>query len=486
MSTPCSLPAAIGLSALALAVARPAVGQGPEWPAPNVLVVNMIPRTLSDESNQDSEPNIAVNPAHPRHMAGSAFTPDPFNGAKAPIYVTRDGGRTWALNSILPGSVGTETGTFDITLRFGTHTNVLYAGILRAPDVHLNILRTANFLSPAPMTLLVDRPSVDQPYVAAATEAGKDRVFIGDNDFASPGGKTATVDRSIDAAAAPAPAGFGVGRLEERPTGGQDGPQVRFALHPSGVIYGVFVTWHSFNGSVAVADYVVVRDDQNGAGPDLFKDLKGADGKAGLIVAANVNIPWSMPGLGQERTGGDPALAVDPRDHRVVYLAYQDRVGLDDYTLHVRRSTDSGATWSSDLLTITDAKNPSLAINDKGVLGLVYQQLAGKGANQRWVTHLTRTRDAFVYSHDLVLATVPGDNPTRKFFPYIGDYLHLMAVGDDFCGVFCASNIPDRANFPSGVRFQRNANFQTKTLLGTNGTSTVAVSIDPYFFRVSE
>ena len=57
-----------------------------------ILVVNMIPRALSGETNQDSEPNLAVNPADPLHIAGSAFTPDPAGGTNAPIYVSSDGG----------------------------------------------------------------------------------------------------------------------------------------------------------------------------------------------------------------------------------------------------------------------------------------------------------------------------------------------------------------------------------------------------------
>ena len=40
-----------------------------------IKLVNMIPSSMSGETNQDSEPNIAVNPANPRQIAGSAFTP---------------------------------------------------------------------------------------------------------------------------------------------------------------------------------------------------------------------------------------------------------------------------------------------------------------------------------------------------------------------------------------------------------------------------
>src|SRR5439155_23613437 len=68
-----------------------------------VSVVNMIPQSLSNETFQDSEPNLAVNPANPLQIAGTAFTVDPAGGANAPIFVSTDGGNTWSLNLILPG-----------------------------------------------------------------------------------------------------------------------------------------------------------------------------------------------------------------------------------------------------------------------------------------------------------------------------------------------------------------------------------------------
>src|SRR5205823_10654753 len=171
----------------------------------NVLVVNMIPRALSGESDQDSEPTIAVNPANPLHIAGSAFTPDPGGGNLAPIFVSVDGGNTWTLKSIVPSSAADGSATADITVAFSTASNKLYAGIIRLPfpgnRPRLNILRTDNFQSGTAMKVLVDRTGrgVDQPYVQAATAAsgpkkGKDRVYVGDNDFsATP--KTATIDQ---------------------------------------------------------------------------------------------------------------------------------------------------------------------------------------------------------------------------------------------------------------------------------------------------
>jgi hypothetical protein len=147
-----------------------------------ILVVNMIPVALSGETNQDSEPNLAVNPTNPQHIAGSAFTPNPAGAGNAPIFTSTDGGLTWNLVNSVPSQSGLATG--DITLRFSDITSNLYAGILRRPgNLRLNILRTANFQAAAAMTVLVDRNQVDQPYVGTRTTPGvghgQDRVYVG-------------------------------------------------------------------------------------------------------------------------------------------------------------------------------------------------------------------------------------------------------------------------------------------------------------------
>lgn len=85
----------------------------------------------------------------------------------------------------------------------------------------------------------------------------------------------------------------------------------------------------------------------------------------------------------------------------------------------------------------------------------------------------------------LVLHTAPSSTPARTFLPYIGDYIRMLAVGNDLCGVFSGNNTPDMANFPNGVSYQRNADFSTHTLHGTDGISVVAPSIDPFFFHWS-
>src|SRR5262249_42734904 len=152
-----------------------------------------------------------------------------------------------------------------------------------------------------------------------------------------------------------------------------------------------------------------------------------------------------------------------------VYLAFTALDG-NMLTLHVQRSTDSGQNWSADLLTVPFGINPSLAVNDSGDPGLLYQQLTGVGAASRWVTHFRKATAAApnVWS-DFILCDHPASKPHKDFDPYLGDYAYMTALGQEYFGVFSASNEPDMAHFPNGVVYQRNHNFATKKLTNLAG-----------------
>jgi hypothetical protein len=455
-----------------------------------ISIVNMIPKSLSGETNQDSEPGIAVNPNNTQQIAGSAFTPDPLNGPRAPIYVSDDGGNTWILNSVLPSPISTH----DITLGFSARTNYLFAGILvntGLPGTTLNILRTNNFLDANTMEILSSRNNVDQPFIQATTvsqgnDAGKDRVYMGINDFNAQSG-TATIDQSLDAGVA-SPI-FKSINIEKRNTVGQNGPQIRPAIHSDGTIYGIFYGWRkrvrqSGNNYNYISDVVVVREDKWGLSSEPFSALIDPnDNNIGIRVASEVTVPWrNAPVLAFERIGGDLSIAVDPQSSSTVYIAWNDQQPDTGYTLHVRRSTDRGVTWSpKDLRTISNAKNPALAINSDSKVGFLYQQLSNK---KRWDTHLELTKDGFATKEDLVLATVPSDTPPMTFLPYNGDYIQLLSIDKNFYGIFSAANTPDLANFPNGIKYQRIADFNTHTLSDLEGNK-VEVSIDPIFFKVT-
>ncbi len=327
----------------------------------DVFVINMIPKSLSGEQNQDSEPNLAVNPANPLEIAATAFTPDPLSGPLAPVFVSSDGGHSWALNLIVPGAgtnpiVGSYYPTNDITLRFGGKSNVLYAGILRADTFgQLNVLRTNNYLSPATMAIVESRANVDQPWVQAITAEAvsgtPDRVYMGSNIYPAVPPHTATVDVSLNAAVA-APA-FGPHAATNRTAaGGQNAPSIRTAAHQDGTVYAVYFNWQTPAAIPHTADVVIARDDSWAQGATPFSNLVDpGDGLYGLRFAPNVQIPWAnFSYLGQERVGSHLSVAVDPRNSSVVYVAWADfPTGVAPYSIHVRRSTDRGVTWSGDL-----------------------------------------------------------------------------------------------------------------------------------------
>lgn len=453
-----------------------------------VQLVNMIPRSLSDEQEQDSEPSLTVNPANPQEIVGTAFTPDPAGGSAAPLYFSTDGGNTWLLNFIVPS----KTITSDITVAFGGAKSYLYAGIIRLPQpapnqIRLNVLRTTDFRSATMMKVLDDRNGVDQPFVHGSASTGRDRLFVGGNDFAVNNGRTATVDRYLNASAQrPRRQSIRV-EVRDTDTAGQDGPAIRSATHSNGVAYAVFYSWRSFQEATnrVTTDVVVVRDDPGtGSSTAPFTMLKDqVDGKAGQRVAGGVTFIWNAK-LGQQRLGGDLAIAVDPTNSNVVYVAWAGD-GPSGYTVTVQRSTDGGQTWSTPIRTLVNTVNPSLAVNSQGTLGLLSQQVQGSGINARWVTQIETTADGGATWQSVVLATVPATTPAPQFQPYIGDYVGLVAVARDFYGIFSANNTPDMANFPNGVRYQRNADFTQKRLIGSDGVRTVPISIDPFFFKLT-
>src|SRR5207249_2332331 len=130
---------------------------------------------------------------------------------------------------------------------------------------------------------------------------------------------SSTIDYSLNAKVAKAT--FKKARIDGRPSVGQNGPQVRPACHANGRVYLAFMRWTAQHGSwpantlVITADFVVVRDDNGGAGPAPFTALVDPiDHQAGVRVAQAITFPFhhdahGVPG--QQRLGGDVAIAVD-------------------------------------------------------------------------------------------------------------------------------------------------------------------------------
>jgi hypothetical protein len=464
-----------------------------------IHLVDIIPATNSGETNQDSEPSLSVNPLNTNQIVASAFTPGPFDTENnycprnlSPIYVSTDAGESWALNCIIP----TYPSTFDITVRFGPQSGNLYAAILLNNSSNMVVLRTPNILGASPMQPLLQRTSYDQPYIEAARGAKSEAIYVGENNCCQvpvTGGKSANIDQSFDAGTSKP--NFNRAVIESRDASGFDLASVRTSIHQAdNTVYGVFMGVPELaDDQSTLGSVVVVRDDHGGNGTRPYTSLKDKDDKlSGAIVANKLPMP---PGpLGQQRllSQSHVSIAVDPRgvSNYPIYVAWVDRSGSGTCTLHIRRSNDKGQNWSQDLRTVQDATNPALAVNSDGIVAILYQQLVG---GQTWETHFEMSADEFVTVQELpALSKAPDASPVLQFEPYLGDYAHLQSIGRTFYGTFSANNTPDRNNFPflkdypDGLIYQREANFDTHVLSDSrNHVSTVAPSIDPFFVEVT-
>ena len=469
---------------------------------PQVTVVDIMPESLSGDTDNDTEPNIAVNPANTSKIAASAFTREPMRRAdRAPIFVSNNGGMTWGLRSIVPS----PQITCDVTLRFGSTSNVLYISALRNEkqgysNRELIICQSREYATTRLMAeVFKSRNNIDQPYIAAMTVGSKDHVFVADCDFnypANPGPTDPTgqavLDRSLDAPRA----SFTPVPIEYQPKAIDW--EVRSAIAADGkVVYAAFNRVTDVinqqcgkypEPAILTSEVVVVRDDNGGATTKAFSSLVDPQGTPGVVAVQQRKLTGTEC-LGGDRIADDLALAVDPRDSKRVYLVWSDLVN-GRVSLHLQYSTDRGETWSGSKRDIPDAKNPGLAINDQGTVGFLYQQIVKVGEAYVWETQFEQSTDDYkTVQQPLILAQFPTQPPLYYqsccYSIFLGDYLHLIAVNKDFYGIFSSNNNPDRLHFPSGVKFQRRESGDHKKLLDLQGHDVTA-SIDPFFFKVTE
>src|SRR5205823_10701079 len=126
--------------------------------------------------------------------------------------------------------------------------------------------------------------------------------------------------------------------------------------------------------------------------------------------------------------------------------------------LVLTESTDSGLTWLTKFTTPLSirAGEPALAILPSGTIGLLFDTY--DPSSDTLAQRFLQTADDFVTGSDSLLATESNAAPTLQFSPYLGDFFDLQGVGNNFYGIFSASNADNgtAANFFGNVTFQRN------------------------------
>ena len=452
---------ALAFFSLAVSPLSPAAAQ-------EVTVVDMIPAWMSNEVNTDSEPNLAVDPATPAHMAASAFTFDLKKTGKAPIFLSTNGGLKWDLKPILPqstaGSSLCASGFCDITLRFGGTSGQLYISSLTADasqSITYQVNRFDHIFSgpPAPVQLTKrsgTRSGVpDQPYVQATSVLGGEGApgpRVRRPQRREPRRETADRHGRRLSNATAAPPGFASQLIE-------DGSPRR-----------------SRPGRLLGADCVSFQR------PGLCRLLQSAfdkqrqyrrrarqplgDERRAVRRSQDRSQPWHDRGargplqwleklLGQKVGRSQISIAVDPNDASSVWLVWGDADGQPAHhsapapfdrqrrDLERRPADDSGC----------DQPGTGGQQHRPGGLPLSAsrrQRLVHPGRNLfRQLRHL---------AFPILLSSAP---KIPGLSNSIGDYDHMMAVGKDFLGVFSAENTPDPGRSSRTSTVPRSSNAST-------------------------
>jgi hypothetical protein len=501
-------------------------------------VVNMIPRTLAGDSIENSEPFVSAHPTEKGAFVATAFASGgtwcPL-GLRAPIFVSNDDGDTWSLACIIPRAA-TNHYPLDMTVRFNATGTSLVVGSMDSRMTADGFLQTAQIrqfssgdaASPHSgaqlmsdlvagdtasdtrlhRTMLFSRSLTDQPQVVGASSADPDNILIVAADRSSLGPNnvclfgfahfTADKDDVITC-------------FDSRDRRKDDETMaVRAAMHRDGTAYALF--YRSVKNVNASADVVVMRRDAGSAAFNGITDDPRSTPKEKPASASDADcvIRDGQPGyrlvrcaaypvrkardddFGQERRlESQISVAIDPNSSDNVFVAWaeQSKKTPNHLELHFSWSDRKGVagTWKDVGFTIDDATNPALAVASDGAVGLLYQQLVGKGSTARWQTWFSLSTDGMQsWPNPELLADVDALDPKVHPAPYLGDYINLGAQGLDFYGVFSASNNRMTGKFHPNTTFDRY--YDATTMLPVDaktGGKSIPVSIDPYFVKVT-
>ncbi len=236
-------------------------------------LIDVIPKAQSGETDQNSEPNIAVNPSNPGQAFIGAFADSGIN----PYFSTQNGGTFWInFQSLVHG---------DESLAATQSGNLYAAALENGPPNSFTVFKSSAPNNPpnlVPISTFQGTDTPDQPWVEADTVGGQDHIYATFNDLSAfPTGNTASIYYSTDGGST-----FQDLVIERNGSAvvGQDGPDVRSAVSGN-TVYAAFSRWTVDEGGANfLADEVVVKDTNGGIGPNPFTAL----GANGVVAAPNI------------------------------------------------------------------------------------------------------------------------------------------------------------------------------------------------------
>ena len=383
-----------------------------------VTVINMIPNSLSGETNRDSEPNVSVNPANPLQIAASAFTPDPrelrdradlrlhrrrqhLDAERRPARRQSDRRHVAALRDHVRTSLRRHPALRQLEHEHPAQGELHRPGRddragqsrQRGPAVGRGShelggagasagqgVCRATTISTRPRAGLHRSSSLSTPRPRPRRPASRPRASM----CARPAARMARRSATRGIRTAPSMAYSWAGGLGSR-------RHITAMSWSSGTTTGAQAQRRS--GSPRRRRRPGRRQGRHGRDPAALRSIAGdaAHRLVGCHRCRPAQQPHGLPGVDRRRLGGSarPSTFAAP--------------------------TDRGQTWSADLRTIATATNPCLAINVQGKVGFMYQQLGNPGSGNRWRTHLELSSDGFATPPtDLLLADVPDSNGSLR------------------------------------------------------------------------
>ncbi|MEO8430643.1 MAG: sialidase family protein [Acidobacteriota bacterium] len=348
----------------------------PASSAPSIAIGPTV--TISSDAPADphGESFLAINPKNSRNQVATACRiHDGKAGSSA--YVTHDGGLTWT-RVTPPGSAAKVSGGWDAIAYFDARGNAYYA---------------ANDRDGLWITHSTDEGRTWSEATLLQATKGFDRQFMGFDAKGRFGGRiyagASVASVGLDGKESPALAvafsddgakTFGQPRLISSVGEEHVFAFANMVVAPDGTVILPFTTM-----TMKLTDFTLFEPMDEAKTRDLRMDFAlriavSGDGGASYSVSPKI-VSYKQSGDRHrfERIQGGPNTVMDLSDGPFrgrMYFVWNDDVG-DRTNIKVIHSSDNGKTWSKPA-TVNDNKepadhaNPTIAVNDKGVVGVVW------------------------------------------------------------------------------------------------------------------
>jgi len=414
-------------------------------PCAAVLQFKDIATDGSDPGNlSDTEPSIAVNPLNPNDIVIVTFSEGWTPGASAPVWRSLDGGFSWKKSPILPQPAPGSSAPADQKVDFDANGNLSVAELasgLPVPDSFVFRQTGAAGANLTPGAVYGN----DQPHLAVGRSTAKclGQVYSPWLDVKP------SPDNDLSMVALSANSGVTINDIAVGLNAQFSNRTTRIALAPDGAAYVIFKLRQ---GAVAVslpgsptndfenAQFVVRRSDDCG---QTWQPMVLVHSASTVQTLFTVNFGDRSRGKVARARSSDAWIATDPRTGDV-YAAYVQRDASGFSQVYVSRSTDRGATWTSN--RVTDGTHhsayPEIAVAANGAIGVLYIDFDNAGPSTVFRHRFARSFDGGLTWTDQVLQAMdPGPIVNAATGFLWGDYEGLTAQGNLFLGVFTGQSI---------------------------------------------